>query len=567
MAVLRPILHRLAGLVATPVRLFRQRTVVQLMVGHIAVVLLTFLLLNVIAVAVFIGWLPGRSLIGFDDAVQDVFLGERARGYAAWLDLDAISAEHGGLDTPGAHAEIDLRLAMILDNSVPGFTLPEQPSPSTTGVVAYGIPQEALLSAPDGTVLAATSPDLALRNQGVDSVQDPAVRNAITEVIDQREQASSAMTMTFASIVMGDITGVAAPVFGTDGELAGILAFQGYPLPAILAEARAEIIRDTTSAVLRATWFYLIPTVMVALPFAYWQSRSTSRRLERLADLADAFADGDLHTRVRVSRRDEIGRLAERFNEMGVRIEEDARSRRAFLSNASHELRTPVAIIQGTIERIQDKKCESPRQMGRAISLVDMESRNLSRLIDDLSTLGRLEEAKLRLDPQPVDAHPIARDTVDGLRQMAWTQRKVSVENLVPPDLPPAFADPGRLRQIIHNLLFNALRHTPEGGLVVVQGAVAGNTMELSVSDTGIGIPSEKLDAVFTRYYQDELPRRLREGSGLGLHIVKQLVEAQGGTISVESDVGKGTTFRFTLPLATGAASRSAARPHAADVV
>src|SRR5690606_24819712 len=122
------------------------------------------------------------------------------------------------------------------------------------------------------------------------------------------------------------------------------------------------------------------------------------------------------------------------------------------------------------------------------------------------------------------------------------------------------FADPGRLRQVVHNLLFNALRHTPEGGLVVVQGAVGGDMVEISVSDTGIGIPPEKLDEIFNRYYQVEIAKRVREGSGLGLHIVRQLVEAQGGTITVDSVVGKGTTFRFTVPLAPKQSHRAPLR-------
>jgi len=560
MSVLRRIKFKLIYLITTPFRLFRQRTIVQLMVSHVAVVLLTFLLLNVFAVAVLVGWLPGRSLVGFESASQDFFLGERTRSLALWIDTDDIVEQYGALDGPEARAELDRLLQMIVNNEVPGYVTESASNPASRGIIAFGVPEAALITDPEGTILATSDPALGEVGQPAHSITSGVTRNAILEALEQRERAANPEATTVTVRATGDITSAAAPIFNESQEIDGYLVFKGYPLPTIFAQARGELLKTTILAVLQTSGIYVIPAMLVALPFAYWQSRSTSRRLERLANLADAFADGDLHTRIRVTRRDEIGRLAERFNEMGVRIEQDARSRRAFLSNVSHELRTPVAVIQGTVERLQEKRCKTPEEAEQAIALVSLETQNLSRLIDDLSTLGRLEEAKLRLDLQPVDAHEIVDMAVKGLKNMAWSQRKVSVENIVPPDLPPVFADPGRLRQVVHNLLFNALRHTPEGGLVVVQGAVGGDMVEISVSDTGIGIPPEKLDEIFNRYYQVEIAKRVREGSGLGLHIVRQLVEAQGGTITVDSVVGKGTTFRFTVPLAPKQSHRAPLR-------
>lgn len=560
MSVLRRIKFKLIYLITTPFRLFRQRTIVQLMVSHVAVVLLTFLLLNVFAVAVLVGWLPGRSLVGFESASQDFFLGERTRSLALWIDTDDIVEQYGALDGPEARTELDRLLQMIVNNEVPGYVTESASNPASSGIIAFGVPEAALITDPEGTILATSDPALGEVGQPAHSITSGVTRNAILEALEQRERAANPEATTVTVRATGDITSAAAPIFNESQEIDGYLVFKGYPLPTIFAQARGELLKTTILAVLQTSGIYVIPAMLVALPFAYWQSRSTSRRLERLANLADAFADGDLHTRIRVTRRDEIGRLAERFNEMGVRIEQDARSRRAFLSNVSHELRTPVAVIQGTVERLQEKRCKTPEEAEQAIALVSLETQNLSRLIDDLSTLGRLEEAKLRLDLQPVDAHEIVDMAVKGLKNMAWSQRKVSVENIVPPDLPPVFADPGRLRQVVHNLLFNALRHTPEGGLVVVQGAVGGDMVEISVSDTGIGIPPEKLDEIFNRYYQVEIAKRVREGSGLGLHIVRQLVEAQGGTITVDSVVGKGTTFRFTVPLAPKQSHRAPLR-------
>lgn len=567
MSLLRRILSRLFHFVTTPIRLFRQRTIVQLMVSHVAVVLTTFLLLNIIVVAVIVGWLPGRELIGLEEASQDFFLGERARGHATWLGTSDVISEDRPLDTPGARAELNRLLTMIVESDVPGYRNQEAAKPASSGFVAFGMPRDALITDPTGVILSTTEPSLGEVGARVSSIDSTAVRDAIGMSLRLGGSSDDWSGVAYSVSVSGDITGAAAPIFNPDGTIAAYLVIQGHPIPEIFSQQRAEILKETALSVLRTSWVYIIPAILVAVPFAYWQSRSTSRRIERLATLADAFADGDLHTRIKVSRHDEIGRLAERFNEMGIRVEEDARTRRAFLSNVSHELRTPVAIIHGTIERLQEDRLESAEEARQAINLVSLETHNLTRLIDDLSTLGRLEEAKLRLELQSIDVYAIVDKAVDGLKELAWSQRKVSIENIVPPDLPRAFGDPGRLLQITHNLLFNALRHTPEGGLVVVQAATSGDTMEISVSDTGIGISPENQEHVFDRYYQVERHERSREGSGLGLHIVQQLVEAQGGAISVESTVGTGTTFRFTLPLSSKPQGRPAQNGKDEEVV
>ena len=547
MASLGRTMAGLNHIVTKPFRLYRQRTIFQLVASHLAVVLITFILLNVLAVAVITGWLPGRDLVGLEQASQDFYLGERTRGHASWIDTDQLIAEYGSLD---AQAELDRLLRIIVANEVPGYNPPEAVDADRS--IALGIPDAAVITDPTGVVIATSDPALGQIGDAAWEITGPAVSDAITASMRLEGGPDDSSGVAYTMRISGDVTGAAAPIFNGDGGVAGYLAFQGYPLPAIYSQVRTEILKETALAVVTTSWIYIIPAVLVALPFAWLQSRGTSRRLEKLAHLADAFADGDLHTRIRVVKRDEIGRLAERFNEMGSRIETGDREHRAFLSNVSHELRTPVAIIQATVERLQDRKCETAEEATQAIDLVNLETRNLTRLIDDLSTLGRLEEATLRLDLQPVCVYGVADEAVSGLKKLAWTQRKVSVENIVSPDLPHAFGDSSRLRQIIHNLLFNALRHTPEGGLVVVRAGLVGDEIEICVSDTGIGMPPETLERIFDRYYQAELATRSHDGSGLGLHIVQQLVQAQGGKITVESEVGKGTTFMFTLPRASG---------------
>jgi signal transduction histidine kinase len=163
--------------------------------------------------------------------------------------------------------------------------------------------------------------------------------------------------------------------------------------------------------------------------------------------------------------------------------------------------------------------------------------------------MARIEETALPLETSTIQLSEITTQVVNSVRDVAWEQSKVSIESLVSPDLPPVAADRTRLRQILGNLLYNALRHTPEGGLIVVNAEREGEMLQVSVSDTGIGIDAQELDRVFDRFYQVERIGRNAEGSGLGLSIVKQLVEAQGGTIEATSVAGQGTTFRFTLPI------------------
>jgi signal transduction histidine kinase len=318
----------------------------------------------------------------------------------------------------------------------------------------------------------------------------------------------------------------------------------------ISGDSRGELFGYFMRQYWQLLWLFALPAVIVAIPFGVWRSRSISRRLEHLAGAADAMAEGALDTRIVVRQRDEIGRLAERFNEMASTIDSNDRIRRAFISNVSHELRTPITIIQGTVERQLEQPGKISGEQVAAYRVIQRESDMLGRMIADLFTLTRIDEQSLRLERRSVDIHEIAAESTGSISELAWTQSRVSVESLVPPDLPRVYADPTRIRQVLSNLLYNSLRHTPEGGLVVVQGKLTGDMVEVSVSDTGRGIPADDLAHVFDRYYQAERDQRHDEGSGLGLSIVQQLVRAHGGEVVVESKAGEGTTFRFTLPQA-----------------
>lgn len=534
--------QRIVHVLMTPVRLFQERTSVQLIASYVAVVLLVILLFEVTVLAS-VFWQPETTLFGNDEGIADPYLGERAGAYVQWLEPDRIAniIEEQPRSTERIQELID-QLEMIADGDVPGLA----------GLTPVSSPNDAtqvLITDPSGTVVAATRNSLRPR-QSIDDLEDATLIDVAHRNRLLAGQLDAEWNALYSLDVADGRTDVAHPIITSDGSWVGTFVLQGGALSSDLAATRGELFQDISLVFLQSMWIFAIPAVIVAVPFGVWRTRSLTRRLQRLAGAAEAMANGYLHTRVRIQRRDEIGRLAESFNAMAEHIDTNDQTRRAFISNVSHELRTPVAIIKGTAERLLLRDGTTDPEVTSSIKLIQHEGDMLIRLTDDLFTLARLEEHNLRLVRQPVSVHEVTRDILSGVRQLAWSQRKVSVENLVSDELPPVMADPQRLRQIISNLVYNALRHTPEGGLVVVQARQEGSRVEVSISDTGLGMSPETLANVFNRYYQSERNRRHGEGSGLGLSIVQQLVVAHGGDITAESRKNEGTTFRFTLPIA-----------------
>ena len=281
-------------------------------------------------------------------------------------------------------------------------------------------------------------------------------------------------------------------------------------------------------------------------------SRSIITQIAELESATEEFAKGRLERRVRVITDDELGHLAGRFNFLAERLDELDQQRRSFVANVSHDLRTPITIIRAHLDaqatQVPDQEAATISP-GASLAVIERETETLAKLVDDLFMLSRLEEAAVPFQLVPVDVHLLAQKIVDAIRPYALTTSRVSVNSLVPEDLPPALGDPTRITQIINNLLHNAIRHTPEGGVVVLDArALAGGSwIELIVRDTGVGIPDDELPFIFERFYHGESVRETG-GTGLGLSIVKQLVEMQGGAVAAESKVGEGTAISFRLP-------------------
>jgi two-component system OmpR family sensor kinase/two-component system sensor histidine kinase BaeS len=307
-------------------------------------------------------------------------------------------------------------------------------------------------------------------------------------------------------------------------------------------------------------------------------ARSITAPLGRLVTAARHVAQGHFEQRVPAAGTDEVAKLAHAFNAMAASLQQAEQVRRNMIADIAHELRTPLSVLQGNLRAILDDVY--PLEKAEVATLYD-ETLLLGRLISDLRDLTLAEAGQLRLDLRPTDIVPLVERMAALLREPA-APKGITLHVTLPDALPPVQIDPERFKQVLHNLLGNALRHTSTGGridlTVSVGTASASGTTDyglrttdfglwtldyglrtsdfgprsiiIEIADTGPGIPAEELPHVFGRFWRADTSRsRDQSGSGLGLAIAKQLVEAHGGTIGVSSAAGNGTRFWFTLPI------------------
>ena len=289
----------------------------------------------------------------------------------------------------------------------------------------------------------------------------------------------------------------------------------------------------------------LVILVVLVLAMVYF-ARSLRRLalpLDELVSAAGRVESGDYTVRIPEARRGprEVLGLVRAFNTMTERLGTDEGRRQALLADVSHELRTPLAVIKGEIEAIQDGvRPADNKELGAILDEVAV----MSRLVDDLRTLALSESGTLALHPEPVDLGILAAEAAAAFRTGAEAA-DVTLEVDTQDDLPLLEADPVRIREVVGNLIANALDHTQAGDHIRIETALEDTSVRISVADTGAGIDPELLPRIFERFAKGVDSR----GSGLGLAIARYLVEAHGGTIVAESDPGNGTTFTIRIPV------------------
>jgi signal transduction histidine kinase len=305
------------------------------------------------------------------------------------------------------------------------------------------------------------------------------------------------------------------------------------------------------------------PTAFVS----YLVIRRATRRLSLLTTATHSLREGHYSVRIPVEGEDEVAQLQANFNVMAADLERALqelkqerdtvagllKAHRELVAAVSHELRTPVATVRGYLEtalyRLQ--RGEMPASLPSDLEVMAMEVLHLQRLVEDLFALARAEVGRLTLRCVPTDVGALASRIVKARAPLAWQSGRVQVVAKVPSAGPLALVDPERLSQALHNLLHNGIRHTPPGGIVVVIVSEQGQEVILQVRDTGEGIAPEELPLIWNRFYQASSKlRRDGSGSGLGLALVKEWVEAMQGRVAVESVLQEGSCFSLFLPRA-----------------
>ena len=304
---------------------------------------------------------------------------------------------------------------------------------------------------------------------------------------------------------------------------------------------------------------------LVALGFGSFVARSMTRDLDQLVGAAKSVAAGDLSVQAEVHSGDEVEMLADTFNQMVRQLDaaeqrerEASEARRTLIAGISHDLRAPLTSMLAMVEAIEDGVISDPEEVQRYLRLMRIEVQDLSQLAGDLFELTQLGDRVVTWEVQPGSLRDLISDTI-GAMQLAARDQGVELTGSVGPEVDPVLMNTRRMQRALYNLLDNGIRHTPAGGSVSVSATLLtqGRAVQVEVADTGFGIPPSELDTIFEPYQQarhghDYSHGHGHDGAGLGLAIARGIIEAHGGSIGVESQLGEGSCFAFVLPRATG---------------
>ena len=285
--------------------------------------------------------------------------------------------------------------------------------------------------------------------------------------------------------------------------------------------------------------------MVIALILGVFLSRTLTRPIRELTRATHAVSEGDLSQQVPVRSKDELGELARAFNKMSSELSRSINVRKQMTADIAHELRTPLSLILGHAEAVHDGVLPPSSEN---FEIIREEATRLEHLINDLRILSLADAGELSIQKVTIEPQRLVQE-VASLYQYQAQKKNITFDLEIAPDLPSIDVDPGRMTQVLTNILDNALRHTPEDGHITLGAQQVDDWVELSVQDSGPGLSSEDVDRIFERLYRAD-PSRQREdgGSGLGLAIAKSIVQAHGGQLSAESEIGRGLRIIIRLP-------------------
>jgi len=311
-------------------------------------------------------------------------------------------------------------------------------------------------------------------------------------------------------------------------------------------QMRKELVRGFEIAWSRGAGWSLIAGVSAAAGLSYLVAKRIVQPLEQMKEITNKFAAGHLEERVPTNEIPELDQLSASFNRMAMGLEGVEQRRRDLVTDLTHELRTPLTVLRGYLEGLSDGTIESSPSV---YFLLVRETERMQRLVNDLQELSKMEAGYLPIDARPFDLHPLLSALIRKFSDQLPPEDNLQLRLKFPSDIPLVFADAERVEQILVNLLSNALRYTSKGS-VTVQVSREAQHVWIAVIDTGKGIASNDLPYVFERFWRADRSRdRHSGGTGIGLSICRRLVELQGGKIEVISQLGQGSTFRFSLPI------------------
>jgi len=324
-----------------------------------------------------------------------------------------------------------------------------------------------------------------------------------------------------------------------------VVTLERYQNGVLSVQRRTQLLKGFEAAWSRGMVWSILIGGGAAGGLSYWLSRRIIRPLDHIEEVTRQFAAGHLQERVPPSEILEIQRLASSFNRMASDLEDVEQRRRDLIGDLTHELRTPLTVMRGYLEGLADGTVEADPELYQRLA---DETTRLQRLVSDLQELSKLEAGYLPIQAQRVDLCSLLEGLVRTFTDQFASQDRVTIHLDCPSNLPNPWADPARVKQIVINLVSNALRYTPKGR-VTLRTWAQNDRVYVSVIDTGIGIAEEDLPHVFERFWRADRSRnRNSGGTGLGLTICRRLVVVQGGDITVKSQVGLGSEFTFWLP-------------------
>ena len=466
-------------------------------------------------------------------AVEHLYLNTQSTSLLAQAQLVA-SALHSDLpapDSPPSYSQVS--------NALPGIhtrVLDAQ------GAVVIDLSQSgSMMSEPGGLLL----PQLAQNATNTVSPQELMSRPEIMQALSG--QSGTAIRQVEAA---GEqrVLYAAAPVFSSDGRVSQIV-YLATPLPDTRLSALPETIRWQFAGVILAA-------ILVSGASGLWLARRIVSPLGKLVEAAHAVADGNLQQTAPVDTTiPELAVLGQAFNQMTAQLRQSDLAKTAFISDVTHELRTPLTVIKGSVETLQDGAIHDLSARDTFLSSMNRETDRLIRLVNDLLVLTRADAGALNLQPGRLNLEELAHARCDYFGAFA-RQRQVHLvtrTNVAEGQANDYFvlADADRLAQVLDNLLDNAIRYSPAGAEVVITLSRTAGQVVCQVCDAGPGIPARHLELIFERFYRvDPSRERGQGGSGLGLSIVRSLVQAHGGQVSARSDEGLGTTITIMLPAA-----------------